>query len=530
MKKKGFTLIELLAVIVILAIIALIATPLVLKYIEKSRKESKVDSAYSYVRNLESEITNYSIKNNGKKYNKSGLVNIDDFDGIDTTVKGDTPESGKVCLSSLGQVDKAILQYDKYYVLYDGKIGSISDKDTFGKFNCNGANNSNITTEVSDNVMMAFYDLTTFATDPKTFAAWAGDVTKVVFAKEYGSELTIVSDIETAKIYNSYNAIDISAAGDNSVVAYLTTEGEEKILNIAGKDGVVMANENSVGVFAMLPYAKTVEFNDAYNTENATMMAMMFGNDVADGAGISSWESLDLSTFNTSNVTIMSGMFFYCAKLTELDLSSFDTSNVTDMSSMFQLCLFLKTLNVSSFNTSNVTNMAGMFKECYSIEALDLSSFDTSNVTDMHQMFSHCTKLPELDLSSFNTSNVTDMSSMFSNCSSLKTLNLSSFNTSKVTDMSSMFGNCESLEIHDLSHFDTSNVTNMWGMFYGCKSLNTLDLSSFNTSKVTQMNNMFISCLGLEHIYVGDGWDTTNASTTSMFLGCRTKAVEYKTA
>ena len=138
MKKKGFTLIELLAVIVILAIIALIATPLVLKYIEKSRQESKVDSAYSYVRNLETEIANYSIKNNGKKYNKSGLLEIGELTDIDTTVKGDTPSSGKVCLSSLGQVDKAILQYDKYYVLYDGKRGSISDKDTYDNFSCNG--------------------------------------------------------------------------------------------------------------------------------------------------------------------------------------------------------------------------------------------------------------------------------------------------------------------------------------------------------------------------------------------------------
>ena len=38
MKKKGFTLIELLAVIVILAIIALIATPIILGIIDDTRK------------------------------------------------------------------------------------------------------------------------------------------------------------------------------------------------------------------------------------------------------------------------------------------------------------------------------------------------------------------------------------------------------------------------------------------------------------------------------------------------------------
>ena len=54
MKNKGFTLIELLAVIVILAIIALIATPIVLGMIEDSRESSKKISAGNVVSAVES--------------------------------------------------------------------------------------------------------------------------------------------------------------------------------------------------------------------------------------------------------------------------------------------------------------------------------------------------------------------------------------------------------------------------------------------------------------------------------------------
>ena len=51
MKKntKGFTLIELLAVIVILAVIALIATPIILNLIEKARQGAAESSAYAYI-------------------------------------------------------------------------------------------------------------------------------------------------------------------------------------------------------------------------------------------------------------------------------------------------------------------------------------------------------------------------------------------------------------------------------------------------------------------------------------------------
>ena len=49
MNKKGFTLIELLAVIIILAVIALIATPVVLNVVEKARLEAAENSAYGVI-------------------------------------------------------------------------------------------------------------------------------------------------------------------------------------------------------------------------------------------------------------------------------------------------------------------------------------------------------------------------------------------------------------------------------------------------------------------------------------------------
>ena len=55
--KKGFTLIELLAVIVILAIIALIATPIVLSIINDSKESATLRSAQFYLDGVEKQRT-----------------------------------------------------------------------------------------------------------------------------------------------------------------------------------------------------------------------------------------------------------------------------------------------------------------------------------------------------------------------------------------------------------------------------------------------------------------------------------------
>ena len=63
--KKGFTLIELLAVIVILAIIALIATPIVLNIISDSRESSNLRSAEFYLDAVEYTIADAILHHNG---------------------------------------------------------------------------------------------------------------------------------------------------------------------------------------------------------------------------------------------------------------------------------------------------------------------------------------------------------------------------------------------------------------------------------------------------------------------------------
>ena len=102
-------------------------------------------------------------------------------------------------------------------------------------------------------------------------------------------------------------------------------------------------------------------------------------------------------------------MFFKCSSLTSLDVSKFDTSNVTDMEYMFQQCLKLSSLDVTAFNTSKVTNMSSMFSVCQALTSLDLSSFDTSNVINMTSMFNNSFNLVTIYASDkFVTSNETN--------------------------------------------------------------------------------------------------------------------------
>jgi len=213
----------------------------------------------------------------------------------------------------------------------------------------------------------------------------------------------------------------------------------------------------------------------------------------------------------------------------EIDLSNFDTSKVTNMSGMFSIMPSLTTLDISSFDTSKVTDMGFMFSGMSKLTTLNISNFDTSKVTYMRYMFNNMSNLTTLNLFHFDTSKVTNMGYMFSDMSNLVALDLSSFDTSKVTDMYAMFSDMSNLTTLDLSNFDTSKVTTMYAMFRNMPNLTTLDLSNFDTSKVTNMDSIFslgsedIAKDNLGKIYVNNDFDTTKLTNFSEMFKNRNK-------
>ena len=292
--------------------------------------------------------------------------------------------------------------------------------------------------------------------------------------------------------------------------AYYYTEPEKVYLNTYVKF-----------MFSYMRNLTTLDLS-SFNTSNVTDMSYMF--DVTPKLA-----TLDLSNFDTSQVTTMSHMFDSVSSLTTLNLFNFDTSNVTDMRGMFYGMANLTTLNLSSFDTSKVMNMSEMFYGMANLTTLDLSSFDTSMVISMQAMFERMYNLTTLNLSNFNTSNVTNMGEMFFYIHNLTSLDLSNFDTSKVTDMRNMFNAMSNLTTLDLSSFDTSKVTNMMGMFANMSNLTSLDLSNFDTSMVTDMKYMFyldnedIPKDKLETIYVNNDFNTSKLKYSSRMFENRKK-------
>lgn len=271
-----------------------------------------------------------------------------------------------------------------------------------------------------------------------------------------------------------------------------------------------------------------------WNTSKMNDVSGMFN-------GCKSLTSLDLSGWDTSSISKVSdpdnggvGLFKNCENLADLKLpKNFITSKVTNISDMFNGCKSLTSLDLSGWDTSNITRMNNLFKNS-GIKIIDISNWDLSKL-DLDYGFkdvfigSQCEtiKLPNMNfrknvkynfgklsyLKSFyapelvNT-NITIVDDMFYNDKKLNYVDMHDWDFSNVTYMRSMFGNCIELTTIDTSNWNVSKVTNMYNMFVNCSSLTSLDLSNWDVSNVTSMNDMFRGCTELKTLIAGHESDT----------------------
>ena len=296
-----------------------------------------------------------------------------------------------------------------------------------------------------------------------------------------------------------------------------------------------------------------------------------------------------LNYLNTSNVSLMTYMFYGCG-MTTLDLSSFNTANVTDMYRMFSGCSNLSTIYVSDgWDTKAVTRSDYMFYGCTSLVGGQGTTYDADHIDAEYAhidggpgypgYFTQKNEEEEAFVAydpdnttltffsgnrgasrsavtyglnegsnepewltggisphvtqvvfdpSFAEARPTTTYSWFLGMSKLVSITgMEYLNTDSVTNMALMFGNCRMMTSLDLSHFNTSNVTDVSSMFSNCFALTSLDLSSFNTDNVTNMECMFFSCKGLKSVDLSSFTNARVTRTSNMFEECTALTTIY---
>ena len=235
-------------------------------------------------------------------------------------------------------------------------------------------------------------------------------------------------------------------------------------------------------------------------------------------------KGFDTQYIDTSMVTDMSYMFYYQGVYGdyELDLSNFNTSNVTTMESMFACdgeCTHDFKINLSSFDTRKLINAKNMFKFLVGTKKLDLSSFYTPSLINMEGMFSHCTALTDFKIPNITTDNVINMEDTFATFGYNK-LDIANFNTSKVTNFKGTFSGMWADNDLDLSSLDTSSAINMSGMFRRSHVKKIILSYKFNTTKVTDMTQMFYDMSNVTELDLSNAiFDTSKVIKFSGIFG-----------
>jgi surface protein len=198
-----------------------------------------------------------------------------------------------------------------------------------------------------------------------------------------------------------------------------------------------------------------------------------------------------VSSWNTSNITIMASTFSGCSLFNQ-NINSWDVRKVTSFQSMFNLCsVFNQPLNNWILRTFVLVPMStqSMFNGC-SVFNQDISSWDMGRVQWATGMFSNCTNFNQ-PLNSWDTSKVFYMNGIFNNATSFNQP-LNNWVVDKVYSFANFFNNADSFN-QDLSSWNISNInvsTGLDNFMINMPGLSTANydalLIAWNNNKISQ--------------------------------------------
>lgn len=117
--KKGFTLVELLAVIVILAVIALIATPMIMGIIDKARKGALKETVHAYIESIQNTVaiksmeTSESYRGTTCRLSKEMMI-CDNESDFEIKIKGEKLDTLNIVFSNNEIIEKAQFKKGNY--------------------------------------------------------------------------------------------------------------------------------------------------------------------------------------------------------------------------------------------------------------------------------------------------------------------------------------------------------------------------------------------------------------------------------
>ena len=142
-----------------------------------------------------------------------------------------------------------------------------------------------------------------------------------------------------------------------------------------------------------------------------------------------------------------------------IDLTDIDVSELDDLSDIFTRLNEVEVIDISGWDTSNVTSMDDMFRKCAKLKnIIGIENLDVSNVEYANNMFYFCKNLVELYLTNWNPISLEYASCMFYRCSNLKMIkNIENWQLPNIKDVFRMFSWCTKLDV-DLSNWDLTNI------------------------------------------------------------------------